>query len=90
MDEVRRHVRKVTTKGQVTIPAEVRELLGLKPHDKVVFRVEEGKVELQPTAMSLEDAFGSVTPLERPEDFKKLRDVAVEEHVQKVIDEMQE
>lgn len=33
--------------------------------------------------MSLEEAFGSVTPIQRPEDFKQLRDVAIEEHVEK-------
>jgi prevent-host-death family protein len=36
-----------------------------------------------PQPMSLEEAFGSVTPIKRPEDFKQLRDVAIEEHVEK-------
>jgi AbrB family looped-hinge helix DNA binding protein len=31
---------KITTKGQVTIPLEVRERLGLLPHTEVQFRVE--------------------------------------------------
>ena len=30
----------VSPKGQVTIPVEIRRLLGVKPKDKVVFRVE--------------------------------------------------
>ncbi|MGH8874355.1 MAG: AbrB/MazE/SpoVT family DNA-binding domain-containing protein [Acidimicrobiia bacterium] len=32
---------KVTSKGQVTIPKEVREALGIGEGDQVVFRVEE-------------------------------------------------
>lgn len=31
------HKAKVTSKGQITIPAEVREAMGLKPGEKVVF-----------------------------------------------------
>jgi AbrB family looped-hinge helix DNA binding protein len=31
---------KITTKGQVTIPIEVRERLGLFPHTEVQFRVQ--------------------------------------------------
>lgn len=34
---------KVTSKGQVTIPQEVRERLGLHTGDHVVFRLEEGE-----------------------------------------------
>ncbi|MFT4049524.1 MAG: AbrB/MazE/SpoVT family DNA-binding domain-containing protein [Solirubrobacterales bacterium] len=33
-------VAKVTSKGQITIPIQVREALGLKPGDSVVFRVD--------------------------------------------------
>ncbi len=29
----------VTSKGQATVPIEVRRLLGLKPHDRVAFIV---------------------------------------------------
>ncbi len=82
MKEVQEHIRTITTKGQVTVPAEIRRFLGVEPHDKIVFRVMDGRVELQPTKMSLEATFGAVTPRKRPEDFKELRDVAIEEHVQ--------
>ena len=37
----------VTTKGQVTIPKQVRDLLGIKPGDSVAFEVaEDGRVLL--------------------------------------------
>ena len=88
MEAIKQHVRAITTKGQVTIPVEIRQLLGIKPHDKVVFQVVDGRVELQPAPMTLEATFGAVRPRSHPEDFSILRDAAVEEHAQKVIAEM--
>jgi antitoxin PrlF len=35
-------VAKVTSKGQVTIPVEVRKSLGVKPGDKLRFEPQEG------------------------------------------------
>jgi antitoxin PrlF len=37
---------KVTTKGQVTIPARIREYLGVTPHGEVDFRISNGEVVL--------------------------------------------
>jgi len=38
---------KITTKGQVTIPADVRERLGLLPSTEVEFVVEDGRAVLR-------------------------------------------
>jgi len=46
MKEVKEYIRTVTTKGQVTISAEIRRLLEVEPGDKVVFRVREGTIEV--------------------------------------------
>lgn len=40
---------KVTTKGQVTIPARIRGYLGIRPHCEVEFTIYEGKVVLSKT-----------------------------------------
>ena len=37
---------KVTTKGQVTIPARIREFLGIHPHTDVNFRIKGSTVIL--------------------------------------------
>ena len=37
---------RVTSKGQVTIPQEIRERFGLLPETEVEFRVEKGAVRL--------------------------------------------
>jgi AbrB family looped-hinge helix DNA binding protein len=41
---------RITTKGQVTIPQDVRERLGLLPHTEVQFRVEGQLAVLQKVA----------------------------------------
>jgi antitoxin PrlF len=48
----------VTTKGQVTIPAELREKLGIKPGDRVSFVETAGKVEIQRQETRVAAAFG--------------------------------
>ncbi len=82
------YVRRLTSKGQVTVPAEVRRKLGVKPGETIVFRIREDRVELDRAPMSLEEAFGSVPPLNRPEDFEALGREAWEEHAQRVVDEV--
>jgi antitoxin PrlF len=43
----------LSSRGQVTIPKEVRDRWGLKPGDQLVFRVdEEGKLTVEPAMRS--------------------------------------
>lgn len=65
---------RMTSKGQVTIPAEVREHLGLKPKDSVQFEVKGDEVVMKPVRSEILKWFGSVKPRRRPEDWKKLRE----------------
>ena len=55
----------VTSKGQVTIPKEVRDALGIKPHDKIDFVVEDGYAKLKrfPTLEELAGSLPSLTSL---------------------------
>ena len=46
----------ISTKGQVTIPQEIRENLGLKPGDRVEFVTEEGRTFIRP-ARSADNPF---------------------------------
>ncbi|MEX2279284.1 MAG: AbrB/MazE/SpoVT family DNA-binding domain-containing protein [Acidimicrobiia bacterium] len=50
---------KVTTKGQITIPKEVRDALGIAAGDHVVFRVEQHRAVLARTPHLL-DLAGAV------------------------------
>lgn len=41
-------VAKITSKGQITLPKEIRELLGVGSGDSVRFEVHDGKIEVYP------------------------------------------
>lgn len=64
---------KITQKGQVTIPKNIREYLSLKTNNRVEFQIKQGNVIIRP-ATELELNFGIVKPKNRPENFKKLRE----------------
>lgn len=82
-------IASITQRGQVTIPAEVRRLLGITPGGKVVFAIEGSQVRLIAPKFTIETAYGSVTPLNRPENFKRQVREAMEEHAKKVVREIQ-
>ncbi len=78
----------ITQRGQVTIPAEVRRVLGVKPRDKVAFTIEDGVVHLAPASFILESAYGSVKPSEKPEDFDEVSRIAKEAKAEKAAQEL--
>lgn len=41
------NVSSITTKGQITIPKEVRDRLNLKKGDKVIFVIESGQAAIK-------------------------------------------
>lgn len=64
---------RMTQKGQVTIPAEIRAQLGLKPRDMVQFIPEADGVRMQPAESKAHRGFGAVTPINMPEDWRAVR-----------------
>ena len=42
---------KITLRGQITIPAEIRKRLGVKDGDKVIFLEENGRIVMENAAM---------------------------------------
>lgn len=82
------YVQTVTVKGQVTIPIELRKMIGVEPNSQVLVSLEAGKVVIKPVSMTLEEAFGSVQPINKPENFKELREIALEEHIEGVLNKM--
>jgi antitoxin PrlF len=66
----------LTSKGQMTIPKEVRKALNLQPSEKVIIVVEGNHAIIQPLKGDLLDLGGSVniTDREKPIDFKKVRE----------------
>jgi antitoxin PrlF len=72
---------RVTTKGQVTIPKEIREALGIEPGDEVTFEERDAGYTIQkekPTTADGDDPFekyrGSANSDETmPERMRRLR-----------------
>ncbi len=59
-------VSAITSKGQTTIPGEIRRHLKLKPGDRVEFVVEpDGKVVLVPATVDIADLKGILAPAPR-------------------------
>ena len=78
-----------TQRNQVTIPAEVRRTLGLKPRDKVAFTIEDGgEVRLAAATFSLESAYGSVKASANPEDWDKITRNAKDEKASRTVREL--
>lgn len=60
-------ISTITSKGQVTIPSEVRKELGVGTRDKIAFVLDDGGVRIRPVKFpTLESVFGSVPHLGRP------------------------
>ena len=52
---------KLTSKGQITIPKEVREALGVQTGDRLAFRIrDDGTVLVEPETVDLMSLRGSV------------------------------
>lgn len=77
-------ISTITSKGQVTIPAEVRRYLGVATNDKIAFVIDDqGTVRLRvpryPTIASLKGAAG---PLKHPLSWQEMQQIAYEDRTQ--------
>ncbi|MGH2532214.1 MAG: AbrB/MazE/SpoVT family DNA-binding domain-containing protein [Thermomicrobiales bacterium] len=77
----------LTSKGQVTLPSEVRRHLGVAAHDKLAFVIDDDgtvRVEtvLYPTLESIRGAAGS---LKHPLSWDEVMHIAHEDHVASMI-----
>jgi len=66
---------KITSKGQITLPKKVRDLLHLKEGGVVVFEQEEDRIVIKP-AQSLMDYKGYLRGRGKPADADTVRDAA--------------
>jgi AbrB family looped-hinge helix DNA binding protein len=75
--------RTITEKGQVVIPKDIRDQLGLKPGSEILFEIEDGKVIIRKKTDGERTAeeFFSVIPEE-----KKLKSLTIKE-IKSILDE---
>ncbi|GFN23676.1 hypothetical protein TAMC210_19930 [Thermanaeromonas sp. C210] len=71
-------IAKISSKGQVTIPAEIRKFLGVAPGSHLRFIIKEGTVQIEKGSHDIAALKGSV-PVEGEQDFLKARHQAMEE-----------
>ncbi len=73
----------ITSKGQVTIPAEVRRHLGVTRNDKIYFVLEpEGTVRLRvPRYRDIASLRGAAGSLKKPLPWHEMREIAREDHL---------
>lgn len=57
-----RYVGKMTSKGQTTVPKEVRDFLGLEEGTLVEWVLDEGKATLKPRTLRAVDLAGMLGP----------------------------
>jgi len=76
----------LTSKGQMTIPKEVRKALDLKPAGKVIIVVDGDQAILKPLKGNILDIGGSiqVPASKKPADFRKIRKEVRKKVAQKV------
>src|SRR5215208_1507078 len=88
MQAMNEYVTTMTQRSQITVPAEVKRVLGLKPRDRVAFAIDGCEVGLKPVEFTLETAFGSVEPCNQPEDMEEVARIAKEEQAERAIEKM--
>lgn len=78
---------KMTSKGQITIPKELRDRLGLSEGDQFKFLIETDEVRIVPIKKKLlSQAIGRITSKESM-DIEKMREVAHQEASKHILSE---
>jgi len=53
---------KITSKGQITLPKQIRDLLGVHPGDQVVFRATDAGIVVEANTIDLLTLKGALKP----------------------------
>ena len=75
----------LTSKGQTTIPKEIRAFLKLEAKDKIHYQVENDKVTMRPLKGDILDLRGSVKTEDKPVDFEKIRKLTKKKVARKIV-----
>ena len=66
-------ISKVTERGQTTLPSQVRKALGLKPHDSIIYLIEDDRVVIIHLRGDVLELRGRLK-VKKKIDFKSLRE----------------
>ena len=69
------NVGKMSKKGQIVIPKEIREKFGIMPGDAVIFKIQGNKVVIEKIQEKMSEILKNSEPVENSLDFqRKLRE----------------
>ena len=77
-------ISKVTERGQTTLPSQVRKALGLKPHDSIIYLIEDDRVVIIPLRGDVLELRGRLK-VKKKIDFKSLREDTKEAVANKIV-----
>lgn len=75
-------LRNVSQKGQVTIPVEVRRILGIEPRGKVAFEIDEGEVRVRSAESVVDATFQRIPALKKKLAWDEVIKIAHEDAAQ--------
>ena len=81
-------IATLTSKWQVTIPADIRKKVGLKPRERLSFQVSERGILVRPVRDIMDFYGAGQEAVDAPVDFDRLREDATEGLAQDVVKEM--
>jgi AbrB family looped-hinge helix DNA binding protein len=90
---MREYLAKVTSKGQLTLPAAVRRQLGIEPGDRVTIEIEdENGARLRRVEYDVDSVRGLIAtpPGLESQDFDDLIEEAMADHAERVVHRMRE
>ncbi|MBY8986607.1 MAG: AbrB/MazE/SpoVT family DNA-binding domain-containing protein [Candidatus Lokiarchaeota archaeon] len=69
------NIGKLSKKGQIVIPKEIREKFGIRAGDSVIFKIQGDKVILEKIQEKMSDILTNSEPIEKSLEFqRKIRD----------------
>ncbi len=68
------NVGKISKKGQIVIPKEIRERFGIMPGDALIFKIQDDKIIIEKIQQKMSEILMNSKPIENSLDFqRKLR-----------------
>ena len=84
------YTSSVSPKGQVTIPAEIREQFDIQTRDRVEFRVVDGVITLKPAATRIDELYGLLAGPMLELDWKEIEQISKDEFAERLVAEDRE
>lgn len=84
------HSTELNQDNALAIPDDIRERLGLKPGDSVLWSIDDGGAVRIRRMLTFEELKGSIPPLDRPvdDDFGNIIREAMDDHADQVVARM--